>query len=99
MLFVFSCSQDNEGSNGVGDNGTPTKRTLTIAKPKNGTVTSDVGDINCGADGGDTCKADLDNGTKVTLTAAPDANYGLGDWGGDDCSGPGVECNVDHDYR
>ena len=74
MLFVFSCSKDESNSEGV-------RHTLTIAKPKNGTVTSDPKGINCGSHG-IACKAQVADGAKIKLIATADAGYELGAWGG-----------------
>ena len=71
-----------------------TQRTLTIdPKPADGTITSNVGDINCGESNA-ICNASLDYGTTVILTATPAGGYLTGDWGGDDCSGIGNICNL-----
>ncbi len=65
--------------------------TLTVSKTGSGvgTVTSDVGAINCGA----TCSADYDQGTSVTLTAAASAGSRFNGWSGEGCSGTGT-CTV-----
>jgi len=64
--------------------------TLTVTKTGSGagTVTSDVGGINCGA----TCSADYTSGT-VVLTAAASAGSRFGGWSGEGCSGTGT-CTV-----
>ena len=69
--------------------------TLTIdPKPANGTVTSNVGSINCGS-GGNVCNAaNLNHGTSVTLTAAADMNYELGAWNGGGCSSSDATCTL-----
>ena len=89
FLLVCSCSKDKEEGNGKGGdgngddgNGDPTKYTLTIDKPTSGTTTSNVGDINCGSEGDDVCKAEFDEDTEVILTAKADTGYVLGDWEG-----------------
>ena len=74
LLFVFSCSKDESNSEGV-------RHTLTIAKPKNGTVTSEPKGINCGSQG-IACKAQVADGAKIKLIATADAGYELGAWGG-----------------
>ena len=80
LLFVFSCSKDN-GDTGEGEG----QYTLTVSEPENGTLTSEPEGIDCGSDG-DTCEAQFDEGTEITLTAAPDLGYGSGAWD-DDCRG------------
>ena len=62
--------------------------TLTVAKAGNGTgtVTSDVGGINCGS----TCAVGYPNGTVVTLTAAAGAGQNFEGWSGGGCSGTGT---------
>lgn len=64
--------------------------TLTVQKQGTGagTVTSNVGDINCGA----TCQASFNATTEVTLTATPEANAIFAGWGSD-CS-TGTETTV-----
>ena len=71
-------------------------RTLTIDRPANGTITSDIGGINCG-DGNTACNAKFDDADRITLTAMPKANYLIGDWGGDDCSGSSNTCTLTMD--
>ena len=80
FLFVFSCSKDN-GDTGEGEG----QYTLTVSEPENGTLISEPEGIDCGSDG-DTCEAQFDKGTEITLTAAPDLGYGSGAWD-DDCRG------------
>ena len=60
--------------------------TLTVVVAGTGTVTSDVGGINCGA----TCSAVLNKGTVVTVTAN---GTGFTGWSGGGCSGTGT-CRV-----
>ena len=57
--------------------------TLTVVVAGTGTVTSDVGGINCGA----TCSAVLNKGTVVTVTAN---GTGFTGWSGGGCSGTGT---------
>ena len=60
--------------------------TLTVSRVGTGTVTSDVGGINCGA----MCSAVLNRGTVVTLTAS---GTGFSGWSGGGCAGIGT-CQV-----
>lgn len=62
-------------------------QTLTVTKSGTGTgtVTSDIGAINCGA----TC-SDIYPGSVVTLTAAPSAGSTFVGWSGSGCSGTGT---------
>ena len=80
LLFVFSCSKDN-GDTGEGEG----QYTLTVSEPENGTLTSEPEGIDCGSES-DACEAQFDEGTEITLTAAPDLGYGSGAWD-DDCRG------------
>ena len=67
------------------------QRALALAKDGSGegAVTSNVAGIDCGAD----CAEDYDQGTVVTLTAAPAAGSRFGGWSGAGCSGTGT-CQV-----
>ena len=62
--------------------------TVTLGGNGTGTVTSNPSGINCGT----TCKANFNDGDKVTLTAAPGANSIFTGWSGA-CSGTGA-CTV-----
>jgi uncharacterized repeat protein (TIGR02543 family) len=53
--------------------------TLTVTNGGNGTVTSAPPGIDCGTD----CEEDYNEGTEVTLTAAPDKGYQFDGWTGD----------------
>jgi len=68
--------------------------TLTILKSGDnaGTVTSDIGGIDCGAN----CTAAYAPGTMVTLTATPDANSTFTGWSGA-CTGTDKTCTVTMD--
>ncbi len=59
-------------------------RTLNVSVTGTGTVTSNPTGINCGAD----CTQNYPDGTSVTLTATPGANFTFTGWGGA-CSGTG----------
>lgn len=64
---------------------------VTVAKSGSGsgTVSTDVGALNCGA----TCSAAYAHGTEVTLTASPDRNSTFVGWTGA-CSGTSQTCTV-----
>jgi uncharacterized repeat protein (TIGR02543 family) len=66
--------------------GTPTRKTLTVAKSGagSGTVASTPAGIDCGA----TCTRDFDHGTVVTLTPTAATGSTFVGWSGD-CSGSG----------
>ncbi|MBI4824804.1 MAG: hypothetical protein HY807_00065, partial [Nitrospirae bacterium] len=65
--------------------------TLTVTSAC-GTVTSSPSGINCGAD----CSEAYDEGTAVTLNAAPNAGYLISGWSGDaDCADGIVTMNAD----
>jgi len=73
----------------------PQQFPLTTTVVGQGTVTSDVGAIDCTESSG-TCNDDYDNGTIVTLTATPGANYTFTGWSGA-CSGTNTTCQVTMD--
>jgi len=66
--------------------------TLTISKSGTGggTVTSDVGGVNCGS----TCSGVFLSGTTVILTQTPDATSGFSGWSGGGTSGTGSSQSV-----
>jgi hypothetical protein len=65
--------------------------TITKSGTGSGTVTSNVGGINCGG----TCTGDFDAATVVSLTATPDGHSTFSGWSGA-CSGSG-QCSVTMD--
>ena len=68
-------------------------KTLSVdSAVQNGSVTSNVGQIDCGA----TCFAQYPTDTVVTLTASPDPGYVFSGWTGAGCSGTGT-CMVTMD--
>lgn len=73
----------------VNSSGNPT---LTVSRdgPGSGTVTSNVGGINCGA----TCSAQYTSGSAVILTQSPAGGSTFGGWSGGGCSGTGATCTV-----
>lgn len=77
------------GGGGGGGGGGETRFDLNVAVAGNGSVTSQVGGINCGA----TCSASFLSGTSVTLTASPAQGQVLQAWGGA-CSGTAAACTV-----
>jgi hypothetical protein len=79
---------------GSGDLTTPTpeKFSLTVSVNGSGLVTSSEGGISCSDGSAGTCSASIEDGTAVTLTASPNAGFGLASWDGD-CTGSG-SCQV-----
>ena len=84
-----SCNVTMDGLKNVGAVFTADEHTVTviIVNP-GGTVTSDVGGINCPG----TCSDNYDYGASVTLTAIPQAGYTFSGWSVG-CSGTG-QCNL-----
>ncbi len=62
--------------------------TLSVNPGAGGSITADIGNINCGAN----CQADYADGTLVTLSPVPEAGQVFTGWSGD-CSGSGA-CSV-----
>jgi hypothetical protein len=62
---------------------------MTVSGGPGGTITSSPAGINCGS----SCTASFDNGTKVTLSAAPSAGNSFAGWAGA-CSGTAPTCTV-----
>ena len=74
------------------------KHTLTITKPTNGNITSEPDGIDCESKT-DTCQAEFEKDTEVTLTAEADTGYAPGAWG-DACASvteAGASCTVKMD--
>lgn len=67
-----------------------TANTLHLTINKSGTGTGTVTSIPVGISCGQSCAADFQNGTTVTLTAAPDAGSTFTGWSGGGCSGTGT---------
>jgi uncharacterized repeat protein (TIGR01451 family) len=67
----------------------PGKKTLTVIKSGNGTVTSSPAGINCGT----ICTFDYPDNTQVTLTASATSPSTFGSWSGA-CSGSSTTCTV-----
>jgi parallel beta-helix repeat protein len=66
---------------------------VTKAGTGTGTITSNVGGINCLG----TCSANYDHGTGVVLTAGPGPNATFAGWSGGVCSGTATTCAVTMD--
>lgn len=89
-LLLAACGQTPPA-----DDGDPTTQALTvsIAGDGTGTVTSDVGNINCTDAGatGEVCVADINTGDTVTLTATAGANSTFAGWTG--CTATQTDAN------
>ncbi len=68
------------------------KATLTLTKTGEGEITSTDNTINCG----ETCEADYEVDSSVTLTATPATGYSFTSWSGD-CSGTSATTTVTMD--
>ena len=90
ITVVYTLTGANAGNyivpgNYTDNTGIITDNTLTVSKTGTGTgtITTNVGGINCGV----TCTNLYTNGTSVTLTATPDATSNFVSWSGDaDCT-------------
>ena len=93
---VFVTVGDNDSSEGayrVTFQTAPPGTTVFIDPvPVKGTITSDLGGLNCGT-GGTLCQADFKNGDQVTLTATPDSGNSFSGWKGV-CSGFETTCTL-----
>ena len=76
-----------QATGGGGGGGGSTTYTLQVKNSNPGTITSDVGGINCGS----ICSAKVNPGTVVTLTATPPAGKSFLGWSGA-CSGTANTC-------
>jgi len=85
---VGSCITTINSAVNVTGNFTLNTYTLTVAKSGNGsgTVTSNIGGINCGT----TCSAVYSHGTTVTLSASPASGNTFTGWSGGGCTGTGT---------
>ena len=77
------------GGGGGGSGGGSGGLTLKVATSNPGTVTSNVGGINCG----NVCQANYAAGTSVTLTATPPAGKSFTGWSGA-CTGTSSTCTL-----
>jgi putative hemolysin len=66
---------------------------LAVTVTGEGSVTSNPEGINCTAAGGETCTAEFEQGTEVTLTATPGTDL-VADWGGACETATGNTCTV-----
>jgi hypothetical protein len=76
-------------SGGGGGGGTTSSFQLKVSVSNSGTVTSNIGGINCGT----VCQATYPAGTAVTLTATPPAGKTFASWSGA-CTGTAPSCTV-----
>ena len=83
---IAACTVVLSSATSVAATFTQVKYTLSVSKIGSGTVTSDVGGINCGT----ACSASFTPTTRVVLTAAPSAGYAFTGWSGSACSGTGT---------
>ena len=87
---IFNAQTPSGGGGGGGGGGTPTTSLqLKLSVSNSGTVTSNIGGINCGI----VCQATYAAGTAVTLTATPPAGKTFASWSGA-CSGTTPTCTV-----
>jgi hypothetical protein len=78
-----------KGGGGGGGGGGGSTFTLSIGRSNTGTVTSDVGGINCGS----VCSAKYAQSSAVTLSAVPPAGKSFVSWGGA-CTGTAAVCSL-----
>ncbi len=80
----------NTTASSGGGGGSPTGNfTLKVSASNSGSVTSNVGGINCGA----ACQASYAPGTRVTLTATPPSGKTFASWSGA-CTGSNPVCTL-----
>ncbi len=87
VLVLASACGGGEESPGEKVSG-PLQYSMTVTVTGNGNVTSSPSGIDCSQ----TCSADYDEGSQISLTATADAGYEFANWTGA-CSGDGA-CNV-----
>jgi endoglucanase len=78
-----------QAPSGGGGGGTTSSFQLKVSVSNSGTVTSDIGGINCGT----VCQANYVAGTTVSLTATPPAGKTFASWSGA-CTGTAPSCTV-----
>ena len=87
---VFNAQAPSGGGGGGGGTVTPPgSLQLKVSASNSGTITSNVGGINCGT----ACSATVASGTVVTLTATPPAGKSFAGWSGA-CAGTTPTCTV-----
>ncbi len=86
---TFNTTAPATGGGGGGTVTPPTSFQLKVSVSNSGTVSSDIGGINCGT----ACSATVAPGTVVTLTATPPAGKTFASWSGA-CTGTVPTCAV-----
>jgi phospholipase C len=85
LALLCGCAGVGTGSSSNSNSSATAVQLSIVPGGGQGTVTSSPSGINCGQ----TCNASFPNGTRVTLTASPTANYFFAGWSGG-CSGTNV---------
>ena len=86
---TFNTATASGGGGGGGGGGTATGFELKVSASNSGTITSNIGGINCGL----VCSAFYPAATVVTLTATPPTGKTFAGWSGA-CTGVNATCNV-----
>ncbi len=86
---TFNTATTGGGGGGSGGGGTAANFTLKVSASNSGTITSNVGGINCGL----SCSATVAPSTVVTLTATPPNGKTFAGWSGA-CAGTANTCAV-----
>lgn len=96
--FGFTVSDGNGGvahaTATVTVSGASVTLTVSVSGLGSGSVTSDVGGIDCGS-GGDACETSLNSGTEITLTASPDDGSAFARWTNGPCEGASGPCSFE----
>jgi hypothetical protein len=72
----------------------PPRHDIAVSVTGNGTVTSNVGNLDCSADGGAACGFTVDDGTEITLTATASDQAEMVTWGGACAGETGNTCTL-----